>query len=167
MKMMITDEWLRNKIEASPETDIDAGLSLTKSDSIDGFLPSNIKSASVEDERVISLRHAFGLFIRNLRLINKLTIAELSKRASIEEAELYAIENDPHNVTKPRTIYQLSNFFKVDRNKMMLLSGSSIVNDEIFEEEALKFAAMSDGVSSLNKDEQQILNEYVKFLHGG
>ncbi len=165
MKMIITPGWLRNKIETAPDTEIEAGIPVMMLESIGMFLPRESAEEPAEDERLVRLKHAFGVFIRNLRLTRELPVEALAECAHIDATELYAIENDPHYVTKPRTVYQLANFFGINLKKMMELSGATQTYDESLEEEALKFAAKSDGVSSLNKEEHEILNEYVKFLN--
>ena len=166
MKIMITKEWLRNKIEATSEPDIEAGIPLSWLKSLDMFLPREFIDLPVDNKRMIGIKHAFGMLIRGLRKSQKLSIESLAKSASINESELRLIECDPHINAKPRTIYQLANYFNIDKKKLMLLSGNTQSCDEEVEEEALRFAAKSDGVSSLNNEEQKILNEYVKLLNG-
>ena len=164
MEMHITPDWLRNKIETTSETEIDAGISVDWLENLDLFLPREL-FAVADEEQTVRLKHAFGVLIRNLRLTKELTLESLAESATIDKDELRLIENDPHYETRPRTVFQLANFFGVKAQQMMKISGASQILDEVLEEETLKFAAKSDGVSSLNKDEQQILNEYVKFLN--
>jgi transcriptional regulator with XRE-family HTH domain len=166
MEMHITPGWLRNKIETTSEIECEAGIPAMLLENLGMFLPRELIE-EFDEERIVRLKHAFGIFIRNLRLTNELTVDVLAEAAYIHKDELLLIESDPHHITKPRTVYQLANFFGIKVQKMMKISGASQTLDEELEEETLQFAAKSDGVSSLNKDEQQILNEYVKFLNKG
>lgn len=164
MEMHITPDWLRNKIETTAETEIEAGIPVELLENLNMFLPGELLTA-VDEARTVQLKHAFGIFIRNLRLTKELSVDALAKSASITEEELRLIEGDPHYETKPRTVYQLAHCFGINVQKMMKVAGAAQTLDPELEEKTLKFAAKSDGVSSLNKDEQQILNEYVKFLN--
>jgi len=164
MDMHITPDWLRNKIKTTSETEIEAGIPVTELENLNIFLPGELVE-TVDEERTARLKHAFGMFIRNLRLTRELTVDALAESAAIDKNELRLIEEDPHYVTKPRTVYQLANFFKIKSQRMMKISGVSQALEPDLEEETLKFAAKSNGVSSLNNDEQKILNEYVKYLN--
>ncbi|VAW75783.1 hypothetical protein MNBD_GAMMA12-1354 [hydrothermal vent metagenome] len=161
MEMHITPDWLRKKIEDSPDGEIEAGFDISGLRNVYMFLPGVL----VDDEHVTRLKHAFGIFIKNLRLTKELSVDDLAEAASIDNDELRLIENDPHYETKPRTVFQLSRFFKIQTQKMMVISGIAQSLDRKLEEQTLKFAAKSDGVSSLNSEEQQVLNEYVKYLN--
>jgi hypothetical protein len=47
---------------------------------------------------------------------------------------------------------------------MLQLSGNVIARDQTLGQEAVRFAARSESVEKLNKDEQRALEEFVKFL---
>jgi transcriptional regulator with XRE-family HTH domain len=164
MEMHITPDWLRNKIENTSEIEIEAGIPIASLENLNIFLPQDL-IGEIDEEQTVRLKHAFGVLIRNLRLTKELTLESLAESATIDKDELRLIENDPHYETRPRTVFQLASFFEMKPQQMMKISGASQILDDELEEETLKFAAKSDGVSSLNKEEQQILNEYVKFLN--
>ena len=166
MEMLITPAWLRNKTKMEPDIDFDAGMPVHLLHSIDMFLPPDITAAyPVDEKRTLQLKHAFGLFIRQLRLRDGMSIEALAKVASVLAEELEAIEHDPHYQARPRTVVQLAKVFKIATPKMMKLSGVAHAADDALEDEALKFAAKSDGVSSLNREEQSLINDFVKFLN--
>ena len=166
MKLLITPEWLRGKIESDPDMDTEAGLPSEALKTISMFLPQQSNEQQI-DENVhdLNLKQAFGTFARNLRLLKNMTFESLAERASVEVDELVSIETDPHYQARPRTVIQLASFYNIEANRMMQLCGATHYHDDVFEEEALKFAAKSRGVSSLNADEQKVLNEFVKYLN--
>ena len=47
---------------------------------------------------------------------------------------------------------------------MMVLSGAMVANDDQIGEEAERFAAKSDDLSKLTREELKLLNQFVKFL---
>lgn len=53
---------------------------------------------------------------------------------------------------------------KVPERSLLKLSGAAVTRDEGFAEEAMRFAAKSDDMSKLSREEQRVLNEYVKYL---
>lgn len=165
MEMLITPEWLRNKTESEQVAECEAGMAVEALESIGMFLPRDRVKSVDEPERVSRLKLAFGIFIRNLRLKKKISREELARQAAVEIKDIFSIETDPHYQPRPRTVYQLAKFFDIEPQKMMGLSGVTQVYDEELEEEAFKFAAKSSGVSSLNKEEQTLLNEFVKYLN--
>ncbi len=166
MEMRITPEWLRNKINKEPDLDFEAGTPIDLLQSIDMFLPSNIvRSKPVDEKRNLKRQHAFGLMVNHLRLRDNMTIERLSVNANIVTEELEAIEQDPHYQPRPRTVIQLAKTFNIAPAKMMKLSGVATVVDSALEDAALKFAAKSAGVSSLNDEERESLNDFVKFLN--
>jgi len=107
---------------------------------------------------------AFGVLVRQLRRQRQWSIVELSERARVDVQDLRLIERDPHNKPRPRVVHQLSAVFEMPERALMKLSGATVTRDEAFEEEAKRFAAKSDDLSKLSKEEQQALNDYVKYL---
>jgi len=167
MEMLISPAWLQRKIESEPEENIEAGFPTEAVDSIDIFLPQEHSADSTPKvKHEIICKTVFGIFIRNLRCQKKLTIHQLSKKVEVDEEEISSIENDPSYQSRPRTVHQLAKYFNIDKQHMMKLSGVTQLHDEALEGEALKFAAKSNGVSSLNKEQQRALNDFVKYLNG-
>lgn len=165
MKLAISRERLREKIASSPDMEFEAGVNTGGLTSI-----SSLRIAeSSDDLESVKLKEAFGFFVRQLRRREQLSVAELSEKARIEEVEVRGIEQDPRYVPRPRTIHQLSVVFKVPERSLMKLSGATKTRDSLFQEEAYRFAAKSDGMVKLSSEEQRELNRYIKFLsdHGG
>lgn len=162
MKMLISQDWLRRKVESDPDSDTDAGPAINVLESIGMFLPADLNAAG--DEKVVRLVGAFGVLIRQLRRQHQWTIEELAAKARVDAEELRQIERDPHFRPRPRVVHQLSSVFKVPERPLMKLSGATITHDQDFQEEAMRFAAKSDDMSKLSRDEQRALKDYVKYL---
>ena len=109
------------------------------------------------------LHRGLGALIRLFRRRDSLTIDELAKRAHVSADELHNIETDPSFEANPRTIYQLERHFRLTPRSLVLLSGIVSVDGHM-REEAVKFAAKSESITTLNREEQKLLNEFVKLL---
>jgi hypothetical protein len=88
----------------------------------------------------------------------------LADRAQIDLTELIEIERNLHYTPEPRTVYQLAKTLELPSERMLELSGNLVVRDSSLGEEAVRFAARSESVEKLSKDEQRALEEFVKFL---
>ncbi len=165
MQLLADRDWIRKVISEDPDMDNDAGLPIALLEDLGMFMPSDLPETEQEDARVVRLKFAFGVLIRQLRLRENLTIAALAGQARVTEDELRAIEHDPHCRPRPRTVHQLSRVFKVPEREMMKLSGATRTYDEEFQDTAYRFAAKSDDLSKLTDTERQALDEYVKYLN--
>jgi transcriptional regulator with XRE-family HTH domain len=183
MKLHFNNDWLRQRIEEEGDVEIEAAAPELLLSELGFFMheglvktpsPAATSAARVSDEdNVVDLasrraerdmHYAFGLYVQLKRKEKGLTRADLASRAKIDEEELGSIERDPHHVPRPRTVTQLASFFRDDVKKLMRLSGVIQGRDEALEEAALKFAAMSDDLARLDKEERALLNEFVKLL---
>ncbi len=160
--MLISQDWLRRKIKSDPELDTDAGPSISVLESIGMFLPADL--VPPKEGKVVLLVKAFGVLVRQLRRQKRWTIDELAKLARVDAEDLRQIERDPQHRPRPRVVHQLAAVFAVPERSLMKLSGATITRDVDFEEEAMRFAANSDDMSKLSREEQRALNEYVKYL---
>jgi transcriptional regulator with XRE-family HTH domain len=183
MKLHFDNDWLRQRIEEDGDVEIEAAAPELLLSELGFFMheglvetPATAASAvpgSTDENNVVDLaarraerdmHYAFGLYVQLKRKEKGFTRAELASRAKIDEEELRSIERDPHHVPRPRTVTQLASFFKDDVKKLMRLSGVIQGRDEALEQAALKFAAMSDDLARLDKEERALLNEFVKLL---
>ena len=165
MQELVSRDWLRRKISEDPDVENDAGLPAALLEDLGMFMPSDLPEAEQEDERIVRLKFAFGILVRQLRLREDMTVAELADRARVAEEELRAIEHDPHCKPRPRTVHQLSQYFEMPEREMMKLSGATRTYDVAFQEAAYRFAAKSDDLSKLTDAERQALDEYIKYLN--
>lgn len=167
MKLMVSREWLREKISNDPDFDTEAGTALAVLEGLGMVVPPSTTSneALLVDEKVKQLRVALGALMRQLRLHEKQSVAELAKTAVVREDEIRLIEHDPHYVPKPRTLHQLAIHFKVPARQLIQMSGATRTIDREFYNQAVKFAAMSDDLVELNKDELEVLYAFVKYMN--
>jgi transcriptional regulator with XRE-family HTH domain len=167
MKMMISRDRLREKIINDPDLDQEAGFPTSAFETIGMFISPSLAPAN--DDNVVKLKEAFGLFVRQLRRREKLSMSELSAKARIDEDEIWKIEHDLNHKPRPRTVHQLASVFNLPERSLMKLSGATITRDEAFQQEAFRFAAKSEDMAKLSHAEQKALNEYIRFLadHNG
>jgi transcriptional regulator with XRE-family HTH domain len=110
------------------------------------------------------LRLAFGRFVALMRRNRRMTAEKLADQADIDLSELLSIEQDPHYVPEPRTVYQLANCFKVPEGRLMELAGLAIVRDVGFAQEAVRFAARSESIAKLTEEERSALEEFITLI---
>lgn len=143
-------DWYRHKVHTIGDPDFLVG-------------PESDPQATTGDSNV-QRALAFGAFVRLERRNNTMTVAELAKALDIEEEELREIEHDPQYRARPRTILGIAQYFKLPPKKVMKLAGAAASNDECFTQRAMKFAAHSDDIGTLNEEEKQLLRSFVEFL---
>ena len=162
MEMLVSQEWLQRRIDADPDVDTDAGAPIAVLASLGMFLSPEL--VGKDEGRGERLSHGFGVFVRQLRRRDELTVDELAVKARVDVEELRQVEHNPHFRARPRMVHQLSEYFKIPERSMMKLAGAIVANDDVIEAEAERFAAKSDDMSKLTRDEKKLLNEFVKFL---
>lgn len=168
MKLLFSNDWLLRKIESDPDVEPDAGLPLCGAAEIEDMHHSDIQAentAVMGDRNVVQLRVALGVLVRQLRLKEGLTVAELAVRAQVSEDELRQVEHDPHYTARPRLIYQLSIYFKVSLSTLSQMSGATHAVDRMLYNTAVKYAARSDDVSTLTPEERDALDTFVAMLN--
>ena len=112
---------------------------------------------------VNDLHRGLGALIHMLRRKERLSVDDLAQNARIAATELHSIERDPLFDPNPRTIFQLEQYFNLQDRSLVLLSGAVNV-DAAVREEALRFAAHSERIQELTRDERKLINQFVKFL---
>jgi transcriptional regulator with XRE-family HTH domain len=162
MKMNLSKEWLIRRAALDEKQDISAGtINLNKLRAISPATQAKAVHASTETE---NSNPAFGILINLWRRKKGLRIDELAEKARVDVAELFEIERNLHYIPEPRTVFQLAKTFDLPQEKMLELSGNLTVRDSSLGQEAVRFAARSESVEKLSKDEQRALEEFVKFL---
>jgi transcriptional regulator with XRE-family HTH domain len=107
---------------------------------------------------------AFGTLLRLERRNDRMTVAELAKKLDIDEDEIRKIEHDPYYRARPRTISSIAAYFDLPAREIMKLAGVAASNDRHFGEKAMRFAAHSDDMGTLSKEEKELLKSFVEFL---
>jgi transcriptional regulator with XRE-family HTH domain len=134
--------------------------------SVGGFISTFEEKSSAGEEPVgvDALKHAFVKLLQLKRRERKLSVEELAAKADLDMAELLRIESDEGYVAAPFSVHKLAEFFKLPERPLMALAGLLKVKDAQFQQQALRFAARSEPVEKLSKEEHRALEEYVKFL---
>jgi HTH-type transcriptional regulator, competence development regulator len=161
MKLNLSKEWLTKRAERDDKADVSAGVF-----SMDMFKSNQHKQkiALTNPPCEEDTRLAFGKLINLWRRKKGLRMEQLAEKANIDLAELIEIERNIHCTPEPRTVYQLARTLGLSNERMLQLSGNVIARDHTLGQEAVRFAARSESVEKLNKDEQRALEEFVKFL---
>lgn len=155
MKLKLSPEWFDQMAEQEEGHEIAAGVAAhqPKRTSL------RIVDAHLDQEQV-----AFSTLIQLLRRQQGLSIDKLAEVARVEVAELLGIESDPHFEPKPRTVHQLADYFELPVQPLTRLSGLPDGRRSQYADAAIRFAAKSKGVQTLNTAEEAALSEFVKFL---
>jgi transcriptional regulator with XRE-family HTH domain len=154
MKFTFDKEWLQNNADRDDNLEIAAG-----SFSIDQLPPMEGDPSG----RATVL--AFGRLVNLCRRKRGWTIEDLASSARIDVSEAIRIEHDASYVPGPRTVYQISTALVLPRDRMLQLSGNMLVRDRGLGEQAVKFAARSESVERLSRQENLALEEFVKYLN--
>src|ERR1022692_1069244 len=152
MKFTFDKEWLRKPAQKEDRVEISAGTF-----HIDQLQPRT-------DEQRANIVLAFGRLVNLSRRKRGWSIERLAQSARIDVTDAVRIEHDPQYVPAPRTVYQLSHALGLPNDRMLQLSGNMIVRDTNLGEQAVRFAARSESVEKLNKEEHTALEEFVKYL---
>jgi transcriptional regulator with XRE-family HTH domain len=162
MKLNLTKDWLKKRAEMERDAETSAGffdLSVLEGNQRQEH---DTSASQVQGDNTLSV---FGRLINLWRRKKGLRMDELADKARIDLAELIAIEHDIHYIPEPRTVHQLAKIIGLPSDRMLQLSGNTVVRDPTLGEEAIKFAARSESIEKLNGNEQQALEEFVKFLN--
>jgi len=126
------------------------------------FLKTQKTPAEIEKEA--QLRKAFSTFMRQLRLLARLTTAELSKRTKIKEEHIKQIEEDAAYRPSPRTLVLLSEFYKIPANVILQMVGALRNIDDKIGSRMVQFAAMSKPMNGLSDTEKRELHDFIALL---
>lgn len=107
---------------------------------------------------------AFSRFVELMRRKKGLTVEQLADSCGIEVAEIISIEDEVMVGIGPRTVYQLAKCFNVSDAKLMQLAGLKQARDSELAAQSVRFAARSNSMASLTKEEKEALDEFVAQL---
>lgn len=109
-------------------------------------------------------KSAFAKLIGLRRREMRLTVEDLAQRADVGVAEVVSIELGQLETPEPRTVFKLAAVLKLPAQKLMQMSGLAVPKDTRFSDAVVRFAARSEPVDKLSKEEHAALEEFVKFL---
>jgi DNA-binding XRE family transcriptional regulator len=155
MKIDITKDWCMRMAQLEADAEIGAG-SLAIDPVFDG------EAAPVEASEETTF--AFGRFVQLMRRSRSLTVEKLAEDADVEMAELVTIEENVQYKPELRTVYQLANYFGVQRANLLQVAGLTVPKDVHLANEAVRFAARSESVAALSAEERSALEAFVAVL---
>jgi transcriptional regulator with XRE-family HTH domain len=162
MKFSFDKEWLERHADRDQNLEIAAGsFSVDHVPRAIGKPAGDPAAGPCPDGGVV----AFGRLINLSRRKRGWSVEDLAESSRIDVSEAIRIEHDPAYIPGPRTVYQLSTALDLPRERMLQLSGNMLVRDRRLGEQAVKFAARSDSVEKLSRQEHQALEEFVRYLN--
>lgn len=109
-------------------------------------------------------RIAFGKFVNLMRRRLGFSVEKLADEADLDVSEILVIEDDVHYLPEPRTVNQLAQLFEVPQQRLMQLAGLTAPSDRHFFSEAARFAARSESLHKLTREENSALEAFVSVL---
>lgn len=154
MRFQIPKEWCIRMAALEGDAEIGAGAAAA-----DPVFDGEAVPAFQEEPSV-----PFSRFVRLMRRSRGLSVEKLADDAEVDIGELVGIEEDAHHKPEVRTVYQLANFFGVPRANLLQVAGLTAPRDDYLIEEAVRFAARSEPVVALTKEERAALEAFVAVL---
>ncbi len=153
MRIEVTKDWCVRMAEL--EADEEIGVGLVAVDPVfDG------ESLAQSEEPAV----AFGRFVSLMRRNRGLSVEKLADEADVDVVELLSIEEVAQYKPEVRTVYQLANFFALPRATLLQVAGLTLPKDSRIIEESVRFAARSEPVEALTKEELSALETFVSVL---
>ena len=159
--------WLRRRIETDPDVETEAGLPITKREVLQAFIPGKSEQTALRhgpETEAGSRGVVLATLLRQLRRRDNMDLSRLATELRVPEDELRAIEIDQGFVPKPRTIHQIDHYYKISPRALLKISPAAVEHDPSLDEEADKFAASSESLSKLTRDERKKINDFIKVL---
>ena len=132
-------------------------------------LAGSIRMPAVETmpavtSEVLAARLSFARFVQFGRLRLGLSMEQFAGKTQIPLNELVCIEDDDKFTPSLRTIHMLAQFLKVSHVKLLTLAGLAEARDSGFNDAAVRFAAKSEPIRKLTREEQEAFDEFARFL---
>ena len=106
---------------------------------------------------------ALAKLVELWRRQQRLTVEEFAKRSNLTEAEVVGIESGEF-VPEPRALFQVSQVIPVSYDKLMHVAGHVRQPDERLSNGAVRFAARSESMEKLTRQEEEALHDFVNLL---
>jgi transcriptional regulator with XRE-family HTH domain len=155
MKFEITRDWCMRMARLESDGEIGAGAL-----AIDPVFESAPAGVEASEEASV----AFSRFVRLARRSRGLSVEKLAENADVEISELVNIEENSQHKPELRTVYQLANYFGVQRANLLQVAGLTAPKDSHIIDEAVRFAARSEPIAALTPEERSALDAFVSVL---
>lgn len=110
------------------------------------------------------IQFVFREVVQGLRRQRGLTVDQFAQKLGADRDEVLGMERTPGYRPRPVLLYKLSQFSGIPQRRLALLAGAIARVPADVREEASRFAAKSESFAKLSRDEQRLLDEFVKFL---
>jgi transcriptional regulator with XRE-family HTH domain len=154
MRARDEDAWIRQKAAEEDGALISAGCMM---------MPA-AEAPTLATSDALAARLSFAKFIQLARLKLRLSKEQFAGKTRVPLKELVCIEDDDTFVPSLRTVHLLAQFLKVSHVKMLTLAGLATAKDAQFSDAAVRFAAKSEPIRQLSREEQEAFDEFVRFL---
>jgi hypothetical protein len=153
MRMPDEDAWIRRKAAEEDGALISAGCMM---------IPTEPLPAVTSD--ALAARLSLSRFVQLARLQLRLNKEQFASKTQIPLKELVCIEDDDQYTPTLRTVHMLAQFLKVSHVKLLTLAGLAQARDAQFNDAAVRFAAKSEPIRQLTREEQEAFDEFARFL---
>jgi transcriptional regulator with XRE-family HTH domain len=160
IKMTEDQDWMRRMAELEADCCVSAGgLPATL-----GMLRPPAEQPQHQPTTFDTRRVALARFVEFSRRKLNLTVDEFSQRAGVDAAEVLQMEDSDALAPEPRVIFAIAAFLRSDATKLMELAGHIRSRDERLGQEAVRFAAWTQGAEPLSRDEERFLGEFARVV---
>ena len=111
-----------------------------------------------------TMNYAFRELLRGLRKKTGMKIDEFAKQSGIDREEVLRMERNGSYRPSPLALHKLSKFYRIPQRRLAVLAGAVRNVPAELEQEVSRFAAQSESFAKLTPEEQQTLDQFVKFL---
>lgn len=111
----------------------------------------------------VSAAVALSKLVQLWRRKNRMDVSQFARHANLAEVEVVGVESG-ELVPEPRVLFQLSQAIKVSYDKLMLVAGHVVERDERLAIGAVRFAARSEPMEKLTREEEEALHEFINLL---
>jgi hypothetical protein len=153
MRTIDEDAWITQKAAEEDGAFVSAGCIM---------MPAELSPVANSD--ALAARLSFSKFVQLARLKLRLTKEQFANKTQIPLQELVCVEDDDQYTPTLRTVHMLAQFLKVSHVKLLTLAGLAQAKDAQFNAAAVRFAAMSEPIRQLTREEQEAFDEFAKFL---
>lgn len=159
IKMTEDQEWMRRMAELEEGCCVSAGGLPAALGMLRPPAEQPQQSAVFDTRRV-----ALARFVEWSRRKLGLTVESFAQQSNLDAADVLQIEDSDAAAPEPRVVFAVAGFLKADAKKLMELAGHVVPRDERLGQEAVRFAAWTQGAEPLSRDEERILGEFARVV---
>ena len=152
MKLERSKDWYERRIDLEGDAEVGAGI------------PPAPQKQVLEEPRLLETRIAFGTFVELWRRNKGWDAMKLAEKAGVETEEILEIERNPRSEPEPSAVYKLAGVFGLSPKPLLELAGLIEARTPRLREAAVRFAARSESMAALNKNEREAFEAFVSAI---